>query len=120
MFRRIAAAAMLVLGLWLSYDALYAIILIVGRGSSLTDALLAPPSGMIRVMGAGLMSIGGLMALLSQRGGGILATIGATLILGLAGLIAAAGADPSLWMNTALYGISAIVLSALLLTSKRK
>jgi len=116
MFRRSAAAAMLILGLWLSYDALYAVILIVGRGSSIADALLAPPSGLIRIMGAGLMSMGGLLALFSQRGAGILATIGATLILGLGGLIAVAGADPSLWMTTAFYGVAALVLSGLLLS----
>jgi len=116
MFRRSASAAMLILGLWLSYDALYAVILIVGRGSSIADALLAPPSGLIRIMGAGLMSMGGLLALFSQRGAGILATIGATLILGLGGLIAIAGADPSLWMTTAFYGVAALVLSGLLLS----
>ncbi|MEL6828812.1 MAG: hypothetical protein AAFO63_01620 [Pseudomonadota bacterium] len=119
MFRLATSAAMLGLGIWLSYEAIRPVILIVDRGSPVYDALMQPPTSMIRIIGAGLMSIGGVLALLSKPGGGTVATIGAFTILGMSGLIAATGADASLWLNTFLYGVGAVLLAILLLTLRR-
>lgn len=119
MFRIATSAAMLGLGIWLSYEAIRPVILIVERGSSVYDALMQPPTSIIRIFGAVLMTIGGLLAVMSKRGGGTVAIIGSLTILALSGLIAASGADASLWMNSFLYGVAAVLLGILLLSLRR-
>lgn len=119
MFRMAVSAVMLGLGIWLSYEAIRPVLLIVDRGSPIYDALMHPPTSLIRIIGAVLMTIGGFLALISKPGGGTTATVGACVILGMSGLIAATGADASLWVNTFFYGVAAVLLAILLLTLRR-
>ena len=110
---------MLGFGLWLGWGALDAILAFTSRGGDVASALLEPPTGLIRVVSTVLMSIGGLLVLLSARFGATLATIGSVLFAVLGGLMAASGADSGLWMDEVLFGMGAIALSVLILTLRR-
>lgn len=120
MIRRVAGLAMLGLGLWLGWNGLHPVMMIVDRGSDLSSALFDPPTSIIRLASAGLMVLGGGLIALSVRGGAVLATIGAVLFGALGGLMAASGADSELWMDEVLYGLAAITLCVLILTLRRK
>ena len=119
MLRRLAGLVMLALGLWLVWGAVEAILAFTSRGGDLASALLEPPTGLIRVLGAGLMSLGGLLVLLNTKFGATLATVGSILFAILGGLMAASGADSGLWMDEVLYGMGAVALSVLILTLRR-
>ena len=119
MVRRVAGLVMLGFGLWLGWGALDAILAFTSRGGDVASALLEPPTGLIRVVSTLLMSIGGLLVLLSARFGATLATIGSVLFAVLGGLMAASGADSGLWMDEVLFGMDAIALSVLILTLRR-
>ena len=120
MIRRVAGIAMLGLGLWLGWNGLNPVLMIMERGSDLSSALFDPPTSIIRLVSAGLMILGGGLIAISVRGGAILATVGAVLFGLLGGLMAASGADSELWMDEALYGLAAITLCFLILTLRRK
>ncbi|MAV51119.1 MAG: hypothetical protein CME93_09235 [Hyphomonadaceae bacterium] len=119
LFRFIIAIGTFLLGLKLSYDGIAPTWVLVEQGSSLNDALFNPPTSAIRVAGALLVAFGGLVAIFSGRRGGGYALIGSLIIIGMALLIFATGADQSLWMNTVLEGFAALLLSILLLTVRR-
>jgi hypothetical protein len=110
---------MLGFGLWLGWGALDAILAFTSRGGDVASALLEPPTGLIRVVSTVLMSLGGLLIVLSTRFGATLATIGSVLFAILGGLMAASGADAGLWMDEVLFGMGAIALSVLILTLRR-
>ncbi len=117
--RQLAALVILGLGIWLAYGGLNALLTIVDRGSGLGDALFNPPTTIIRLVASGLMILGGLVALLKLRGGGLIAIAGSVLFLVLGGFMAAAGGDQSLWMDEVLYGFGGLVSGILILTLKR-
>ncbi|NQY97787.1 MAG: hypothetical protein HRT82_11580 [Henriciella sp.] len=119
MLRRVAGLVMLGFGLWLIWDGIRPVLLIVERGSDLGSALLSPPTSAIRIVSSIVMAFGGLLVLLSARFGATLATIGSVLFAVLGGLMAASGADSGLWMDEVLFGMGAIALSVLILTLRR-
>ncbi|MCR9271366.1 MAG: hypothetical protein ACX94B_13270 [Henriciella sp.] len=119
MVRRVAGLVMLGLGLWLGWGALEAIMAFTSRGGDLASALFEPPTGIIRVISTALMSIGGLMVILSSRMGATVATVGSVFFAILGGLMAASGADSGLWMDEVIFGLAAIALSVLILTLRR-
>ena len=120
MLRRLAALAVLALGAWLGYEAAHAALVIMGRGSDLASALLDPPTSIIRLVATALMVIGGALAALRIKGGGITCLVGALLFTALGGLMAGSGADQGLWLDEVLYGVGAIGLSILILTLHRE
>lgn len=117
--RRLAAAAMLGLGIWLAYGGIHALIIIMDRGSDLANALLDPPTTIIRLVATGIMTIGGLLAIFKIKGGGITSLVGAILFTALGGLMAMSGADQGLWLDEVLYGVGAIGIAVLILTLRR-
>ncbi len=119
MLRRVAGVVMLGLGLWLIWDGIRPVMLIMERGSDLGSALFDPPTSAIRIVSSLAMALGGLLVLLSVRRGATLATLGSVLFAVLGGLMAASGADSGLWMDEVLFGMGAIALSVLILTLRR-
>ena len=119
MVRRLAGIVMLGLGLWLGWDGVHPVITIVDRGSDLTNALLNPPTSIIRIVSAALMVIGGALVAIKLKSGGTIATIGSVFFAILGGLMAASGADSGLWMDEVIFGLAAIALSVLILTLRR-
>ena len=79
MLRRVAAVVILALGAWLAYDGAHAVALIMERGSDLANALLDPPTSLIRLVATTLMVLGGVLAVLQLAGGGTVALVGALL-----------------------------------------
>lgn len=120
MLRSAAGIVMLGLGLWLGWNGLKPVLMIVERGSDLSNALFNPPTSIIRLVSAAAMAVGGGLVAMQVRGGAVLSLIGAILFALLGGLMAASGADSELWMDEALYGLAAIALSVLILTLRRK
>ncbi|MEL7040973.1 MAG: hypothetical protein AAGL90_05580 [Pseudomonadota bacterium] len=119
MLRRVAGVVMLGLGLWLGWGGLEAILAFTSRGGDLASALFEPPTGIVRMLSATFMAIGGLIVALNASRGGLLATIGSVLFAILGGLMAVSGADAGLWLDEALYGLGALALSVLILTLRR-
>lgn len=118
--RKILAAITLLAGAYLFWEGLSAVLLIVGRGSPVADALLQPPTSIMRLLGSGLVIIGGLLALIGQRWGHWSILIGTTLIILLAALMALSGADISMWRSEAIAAGLLSILSGLLLTRFRR
>jgi len=118
--RLIAAAALSLLAAWLFWQGLSAVVMITGRGSPLGDALMQPPTSMIRLLGSAIVLIGGLLAVAQRAGGAILAATGTLLFLLLPILMAAAGTDSIMWMDEAIYSALLILLTIALFVIKRR
>jgi Mn2+/Fe2+ NRAMP family transporter len=118
--RILAAAALTLLSAWLLWQGLSAVIMITGRGSPLADALLQPPTSLIRILGASIILIGALLALTQRAGGALLATVGTVLFLLLPVLMAASGADSDMWMDEAIFSAVLIALTIALFVIKRR
>ena len=118
--RMLAAAALSLLSAWLLWQGLSAVIMITGRGSPLGDALLQPPTSLIRILGASIVLIGALLALAQRAGGALLAAVGTVLFLLLPVLMAASGADSGMWMDEAIFSALLIVLTIALFVIKRR
>lgn len=118
--RMLAAAALSLLSAWLLWQGLSAVIMITGRGSPLGDALLQPPTSLIRILGASVILIGALLALAQRAGGALLAAVGTVLFLLLPVLMAASGADSAMWMDEAIFSALLIALTIALFVIKRR
>ena len=118
--RMLAAAALSLLSAWLLWQGLSAVIMITGRGSPLGDALLQPPTSLIRILGASVILIGALLALAQRAGGALLAAVGTVLFLLLPVLMAASGADSGMWMDEAIFSALLIALTIALFVIKRR
>ena len=117
--RRVAALIVLGIGAWLLYGGLNAMFTIMGRGSDLANAIFDPPTTFIRLLAASLMVIGGLMAGLQLKTGGIIGLIGSA-ILGLLGTLLLLSTSNYLdGIDEALYATAGVALSILILTLKR-
>jgi len=109
-----------VLSAWLLWQGLSAVIMITGRGSPLGDALLQPPTSLIRILGTSIILIGALLALAQRAGGAPLAAVGTVLFLLLSVLMAASGADSAMWMDEAIFSALLIALTIALFVIKRR
>lgn len=114
--RKAIALLALLVGLWLLWEGLQAVILITSRGSPLGDALLNPPTSIIRIVGAGVLVIGAALVILARKWGQWLVLLGTLIIALLAILMAASGADQSMWQGEALFAVCLGVLSGLMIT----
>lgn len=119
MVRQAAGLVMLGLGLWLSWNGVKPVMLIMERGSDLANALFNPPTSVIRIVSAALMALGGLGVLAKIKGGGTLALIGSIFFVILGALMALSGTESSLWMDELIFGLGAIALCVLILTLRR-
>ncbi|MEM1036225.1 MAG: hypothetical protein AAGI14_05640 [Pseudomonadota bacterium] len=79
MVRRLLGLALVAIGAWLLREAVYAVFILVERGSPLGPALMEPPTSLPRIIGTGLILLGGILATLNLRFGGVAALIGSLL-----------------------------------------
>jgi hypothetical protein len=117
--RQIIAAALLLLGIFLLWQGIAPVAMLTARGSGLSDALLQPPSSLIRILAAALVAIGGALALAKRAGGAVMALIGTALFAALAGLLVAASPDASLWGDELIAAALLCALSAGLIFTRR-
>lgn len=119
MIRKLAGAALAILAIWLLWQGVSAVSMIVSRGSPLDDALLQPPTSLWRILAASLTLLGGLLAALNIKGGAWFGMAGAILFAALPGAMAALGTDSSLWMDEVYSGGVMVVLAGALAFVKR-
>lgn len=112
--RTLLSLLALMAGLWLFWEGLQAVIFITGRGSPLGDALFSPPTSIIRLVGSGLIILGAALLIAQQRIGQWLLSLGILLVALLAILMAASGADQSMWQGEAVAACVLAIFACLL------
>lgn len=117
--RQTAAGLLAVLSLWLLWQGLEGVLVLLSRGSPLTDALLSPPTSLWRILAAGLAVAGGIMGLLGLKRDFWVAGAGAILFTALGLMLAAMGTAMSLWLDEILAGLVMAALTAILVFVKR-
>lgn len=108
-----------VIGGWLTYGYFNSVFALTSRGSGFADALFNPPVLFLALLSTLSMTFGGLLTIGQVRYGGTVTLIGGTLFLAIGGLMAAAGAMSSLWMDEVMIGLAVIAVSVLILTLRR-
>ncbi len=105
--RRLAGAALALIGLWIAYGTIGAIAQYTSRGAALGPAL-ADPAFLLPLLSSAGLIVGGLLAALGRAGGAWLSGIGAALAGLFTVAIAASGADAILWFGKAVtFGLAA-------------
>ena len=99
--RRAIGLILALIGGWLFWGGVSAVNILVNRGSSLSDALMQPPTSLLRLLATGLVLIGGLAVLAGKGMGRWIALIGILLFSLLGGLMILAGADSVMWADEA-------------------
>lgn len=117
-WRLLAVLITLIAG-WLFWGGLHAVNIVVSRGSSVSDALLQPPTSLVRLVATSVMLIGGLLLIFRRSVGKWILLVGILLFTLLAGLMAASGADPVLWIDEAITtGILWLLFAGLVVTKR--
>ncbi|MFN7179614.1 hypothetical protein [Hyphomonas sp.] len=119
MIRRIAGAIVALIAAWMLWDAIYAVQLIVSRGSPLSDALLNPPTSGWRLVAGGLALGGGLLAALRLPFGGVLGLIGGVLFIALAVVMASLSANSNMITPDSIAGLGVVIVSGVILFTRR-
>ncbi|HRK69126.1 MAG TPA: hypothetical protein PKY73_16340 [Hyphomonas sp.] len=119
MIRRIAGVLVALIAAWMLWDAIYAVQLIVSRGSPLDQALMNPPTSAWRLVAGVLAVAGGILAVLRLPFGGILGLVGGALFVALAALLAAMTANGSLITPDSIAGLAIVLLSGVILFTRR-
>lgn len=117
--QRVLGGILVIVGAWTLWGGYHAVDIIVSRGSSLTDALLHPPSSILRVTSALVLLLGGLGIVLGLRVGRWLALAGIILFALLPIGMVLSDADSTLWRQEAMIAVALCVLFAGLLLTKR-
>jgi|TARA_R110002020_G_scaffold399971_1_gene609820 hypothetical protein len=118
--RILVGVALAFLSAWLLWQGLSAVIMITSRGSPLGDALLQPPTSLVRIVAAGVVLLGGLVAVAQRPGGAWLAGLGTFLFALLPVMMAATGTASRLWADEAVVSLVLIALTAALYVIKRR
>ena len=119
MIRRIAGVLVALIAAWMLWDAIYAVQLIVSRGSPLDQALMNPPTSAWRLVAGVLAVAGGILAVLRLPFGGILGLVGGALFVALAALLAAMTANGSFITPDSIAGLAIVLLSGVILFTRR-
>ncbi|MEH6741960.1 hypothetical protein [Hyphomonas sp.] len=117
--RRVIGLALALVGGWLFWGGAATVNILVNRGSSLSDALMQPPTSLVRLVATGLVLLGGLAIMAGKGSGRWIALAGILLFTLLAGLMVASGADPILWTDEAVISGVLWVLFVGLVVTKR-
>ncbi len=117
--RRLSGLLLAVAAGWLLYGGLHTVDIIMSRGSSLSDALLSPPTSLLRIAGTALAALGGLLALLRLPFGALIGLLGTGMFVLLTATMALSGANSVLWMDEAVYSVILVVLTGALLVLPR-
>ena len=112
--RNLAGFALAALAAWLLWGGIHTVNVIVSRGSPLSDALLSPPTSLLRILGTAIAVIGGLLAGFGKRFGALLSLLGVAVFGLLVAAMALSGANSVLWMDEAVFSGILIVLMGLL------
>ena len=120
LIRRFAGLVGLAVSAWLFWEALHAVIVIVGRGSDLASSLFEPPTTIMRLTATALMMLGGLLAIAAVRGAAWLFSAGALVFALMTGAMAGMGADYSLWSDEAILAPFLLVISGLFIFTHRR
>ena len=104
---------------WLLWGGIHTVNVIVSRGSPLSDALLSPPTSLLRIVGTALAMIGGLLAFLRVPFGALASLLGTAIFVLLAATMALSGASSVLWMDEAVFSGILLVLTGMLLFLRR-
>ena len=114
MLRRLSGLILAALSGWLLWGGVHTVNVIVSRGSPLSDALLSPPTSLLRIAGTAIALIGGLLALFGKPFGALVSLIGVALFVLLTASMALSGADAVLWMDEAVCSGILVVLTGTL------
>jgi hypothetical protein len=117
--RRLSGLALALIAAWLLWGGIHAVNVIVSRGSPLTDALLAPPTSLLRIVGTAIALFGGLLAVAAKPLGALFSLIGVGIFVLLAASMVLSGADPVLWKDEAVFSGILVVLMGLLFVLPR-
>ena len=120
LLRRCAGFALLVLGLWLGWGALQAMLAFTQRGGDIAGYLLEPPTGVLRFIATTLMLFGGGLVALKIRFGASIGLCGAIVYALLGGIMALTGADMGLWLDEVLYALGALGICVLIFSLQRQ
>ena len=112
--RRLAGFALAVIATWLLWGGIHTVNVIVSRGSPLSDALLSPPTSLLRIAGTLVAVAGGLLAGFGKPFGALLSLIGVGVFVLLAASMIFSGANSVLWMDEAVFSGILVVLMGLL------
>lgn len=118
--RILTGVALAVLSAWLLWQGLSAVIMITSRGSPLGDALLQPPTSVVRIVAACVILLGALLAVAQRPGGAWLAGLGTFLFGLLPVMMAASGTAARLWADEAVVSLLLIALTVALCVIKRR
>lgn len=108
----------LLVSAWLFWGGFHAVDLVVSRGSNLSDALLSPPTSLIRLLATSMLILGAVMELFGRSMGRWIILIG-TLLFCLMTVLMMASAESILWWDEAIYSGVLAALTAALLVTKR-
>lgn len=118
--RRLAGLVGLAVASWMFWEALRSVLFVLASGSDLANALFSPPTSIMRLAGTALMMLGGMLAILAQRGGAWLFTGGALLFALMTVAMVLSGADRSLWSDEAILAPFLLVIAGVLVFCHRK
>lgn len=117
--RRTVGILMAGLAGWLFWQGLETVLVLLSRGSPLSDALLSPPTSLWRLAATFLLLVGALLAAARLPAGASLAATGTFLYAALGAILALMGSDSSLWMDEMTWSAVLLILTALLLLLRR-
>ncbi|MEZ5946370.1 MAG: hypothetical protein R3C13_04230 [Hyphomonas sp.] len=117
--RRLAGLLLALLAGYLLWQAVHAIQFVMATGSPLYEAVMDPPTGLLRLLGTGFALIGGLLAFLNKRPGAWVAALGTGIFLLLTVMMVLSGAEAILWRDEAAYSAALLVLTGLLVFQRR-
>ena len=112
--RNLAGFALALLAAWLLWGGIRAVLFSTSLGSPLSDALLSPPTSLLRILGTFIAVIGGLQAGIGGRFGALLSLLGVGVFVLLTVTMALSGANSVLWMDEAVFSGILVVLMGLL------
>ncbi|MEZ5997163.1 MAG: hypothetical protein R3B98_00520 [Hyphomonas sp.] len=112
--RRIFGLLLALLAGYLLWQAIHAILFVMSTGSPLYDALMSPPTGLLRVLGTGFALSGGLLVLADRSFGALQAAIGTGIFILLTVLMVVSGANSVLWWDEAAFSAGLLVLTGLI------
>ena len=117
--RRLSGLVLAGVAAWLLWGGVHTVNVIVSRGSPLADALLSPPTSLLRIVGTFLALIGGLLAFTGRPFGALISLLGSGIFVLLAAAMILSGANSVLWMDEAVFSGVLLVLTGLLLFQPR-
>lgn len=120
---KLAAAVAFIVAALDAYGSLKAIHMIMSRGSSLSDALLSPPSSVLRLAGSLLLVFGTGLYLIVQRYANWIIWLGIIVYLTLTIALASASLSADMWADeafrSALFLITVVIITAQRLNSRK-